>query len=197
MQFTYVFGMPFFDTTTDPVFNRPNITYWSPASIYLEYVSRLAPCARVGSELNLALLFQQNATTAWYLSGENVTLQGTGGIDGSGQVWWNAFANLCVFAPTARKSRHLTRPSFLGRTRADLVLQEAAPASLLDPFLWPLLVPRMFLSTVSRSPTLLSGIRSFSSLATSPSRTSSSRVLARTRARQLPTPMAVSDYLDL
>ncbi|KAJ9098624.1 hypothetical protein QFC21_004271 [Naganishia friedmannii] len=51
----------------------PNITYWSPNSIYLEY---------------------QNATTAWYLSGENVTLQGDGGIDGSGQVWWNAYATL-------------------------------------------------------------------------------------------------------
>jgi hypothetical protein len=52
----------------------PNIEYWSPASIYLEY---------------------QNATTAWKLSGANITLQSLtrkGGIDGSGQTWWDAYA---------------------------------------------------------------------------------------------------------
>lgn len=45
----------------------PDIKYWSPNSIYLTY---------------------QNATTAFFLSGEDITLQGGGTIDGNGNIWW-------------------------------------------------------------------------------------------------------------
>jgi hypothetical protein len=136
--------------------------------------------------------FQQNATTAWYLSGENVTLQGTGGIDGSGQVWWNAFANLYVFPDAARKDCQLMHFPFSGRIRAAPVSLGAVPGSLLDLSLSPWLERRMSWSTVSRSPTRHSGTRSSSSQAMSPSRTSLSRVLVRMRVRQLPTRMVVS-----
>jgi galacturan 1,4-alpha-galacturonidase len=57
---------------------RPNVEYWSPASIFLEY---------------------QNATTAWKLSGSNITLQSparTGGIDGSGQTWYAELVKVTV-----------------------------------------------------------------------------------------------------
>jgi len=49
----------------------PDIAYWSPNSIYLTY---------------------QNATTAWLLSGTNITLFGGGTIDGNGQVWYDGLA---------------------------------------------------------------------------------------------------------
>jgi hypothetical protein len=73
--------------------HSPNISYWSPASIYLEYVSLMSSRGH-GPAANQIPSPQQNATTAWYLSGNNVTLQGTGGIDGSGQTWWDAYAVL-------------------------------------------------------------------------------------------------------
>ncbi|KAH7915770.1 glycoside hydrolase family 28 protein [Hygrophoropsis aurantiaca] len=46
----------------------PDIAYWSPNSLYLTY---------------------QNATTAWFLSGDNIHLYGGGTLDGNGQVWWD------------------------------------------------------------------------------------------------------------
>ncbi|KIJ62473.1 glycoside hydrolase family 28 protein [Hydnomerulius pinastri MD-312] len=46
----------------------PNIAYWSPNSLYLTY---------------------QNATTYWFLSGNNIHLYGGGTLDGNGQVWWD------------------------------------------------------------------------------------------------------------
>ncbi|KAI5452104.1 hypothetical protein NCC49_001043 [Naganishia albida] len=82
----------------------PNISYWSPNSIYLEY---------------------QNATTAWYLSGDNVTLQGKGGIDGSGQVWWNRYADLRTQGGSGvagGSSRIFARPIPLAVARAKNVL---------------------------------------------------------------------------
>ncbi|KZT03751.1 glycoside hydrolase family 28 protein [Laetiporus sulphureus 93-53] len=49
----------------------PNIAYWSPNSLYMTY---------------------QNATTFWFLSGDNIHLYGGGTIDGNGQVWWDEYA---------------------------------------------------------------------------------------------------------
>ncbi|KAG9312450.1 pectin lyase fold/virulence factor [Chiua virens] len=46
----------------------PNIAYWSPNAYYMEY---------------------QNATTFWFLSGQNIHLYGGGTLDGNGQVWWD------------------------------------------------------------------------------------------------------------
>ncbi|KAG6372109.1 glycoside hydrolase family 28 protein [Boletus reticuloceps] len=46
----------------------PNIAYWSPNSYYLEF---------------------QNATTFWFLSGNNIHLYGGGTLDANGQVWWD------------------------------------------------------------------------------------------------------------
>ncbi|EGN97570.1 glycoside hydrolase family 28 protein [Serpula lacrymans var. lacrymans S7.3] len=46
----------------------PNIAYWSPNSLFLTY---------------------QNATTYWFLSGDNIHLYGGGTLDGNGQVWWD------------------------------------------------------------------------------------------------------------
>jgi galacturan 1,4-alpha-galacturonidase len=34
----------------------------------------------------------QNATTFWFLSGNNIKLYGGGTIDGNGQVWWDQYA---------------------------------------------------------------------------------------------------------
>jgi len=49
----------------------PDIAKWSPQSYFLTY---------------------QNATTFWFLSGNNIHLYGGGTIDGNGQVWWDTFA---------------------------------------------------------------------------------------------------------
>ncbi|KAH7925795.1 glycoside hydrolase family 28 protein [Leucogyrophana mollusca] len=46
----------------------PNIAYWSPNSLYLTF---------------------QNATTYWFLSGDNIHLYGGGTLDANGQVWWD------------------------------------------------------------------------------------------------------------
>ncbi|KAA1470448.1 glycoside hydrolase family 28 protein [Dentipellis sp. KUC8613] len=35
----------------------------------------------------------QNSSTFWILGGENIVLDGGGTLDGSGQVWWDAFAS--------------------------------------------------------------------------------------------------------
>lgn len=48
-----------------------DISYWSPNSLYMTY---------------------QNATTFWFLSGENIHLHGPGTIDGNGQIWWDTYA---------------------------------------------------------------------------------------------------------
>ncbi|KAJ9094137.1 hypothetical protein QFC19_008089, partial [Naganishia cerealis] len=67
----------------------------------------------------------QNATTAWYLSGENVTLQGDGGIDGSGQVWWNEYAVLKTQGGSGvagGSSRIFARPIPLAVARAKNIL---------------------------------------------------------------------------
>ncbi|EGN97569.1 glycoside hydrolase family 28 protein [Serpula lacrymans var. lacrymans S7.3] len=46
----------------------PDIAYWSPNSLYMAY---------------------QNATTYWFLSGDNLHLYGGGTLDANGQVWWD------------------------------------------------------------------------------------------------------------
>ncbi|KAI0918829.1 hypothetical protein AcW1_009462 [Taiwanofungus camphoratus] len=57
----------------------PDIAKWSPDSLYLTY---------------------QNATTFWFLSGNNIHLFGGGTLDGNGQVWWDTF-NITQNAGTA------------------------------------------------------------------------------------------------
>ncbi|WVQ98574.1 hypothetical protein IAU59_005701 [Kwoniella sp. CBS 9459] len=67
----------------------PDIDYWSPNSIYLTY---------------------QNATTAWLLQGDGITLHGGGTIDGNGQVWWNYFATNKNKGVAGGSSRTFARP---------------------------------------------------------------------------------------
>jgi galacturan 1,4-alpha-galacturonidase len=50
----------------------PNIAKWSPQSYRLTY---------------------QNATTFWFIGGNNIHLYGGGTIDGNGQVWYDQLAN--------------------------------------------------------------------------------------------------------
>ncbi|EKM57997.1 glycoside hydrolase family 28 protein [Phanerochaete carnosa HHB-10118-sp] len=50
----------------------PDIAKWSPQSLFLTY---------------------QNASTAWFLSGNNILLHGGGTLDANGQVWYDAFAS--------------------------------------------------------------------------------------------------------
>ncbi|KAI0732704.1 pectin lyase-like protein [Fomitopsis betulina] len=67
----------------------PDIAYWSPNSLYLTF---------------------QNATTFWFLSGNDIHLYGGGTIDGNGQVWYDTF-NVTGDSGTAGAStRAFSRP---------------------------------------------------------------------------------------
>ncbi|GJE94846.1 glycoside hydrolase family 28 protein [Phanerochaete sordida] len=67
----------------------PDIAKWSPQSYFLTY---------------------QNATTFWFLSGNNIHLYGGGTIDGNGQVWWDAFAANPNAGTAGGSSRTFARP---------------------------------------------------------------------------------------
>lgn len=67
----------------------PDIAKWSPQSYFLTY---------------------QNATTFWFLSGNNIHLYGGGTIDGNGQVWWDALANNNNAGTAGGSSRTFARP---------------------------------------------------------------------------------------
>ncbi|KAG9041854.1 hypothetical protein FS837_011650 [Tulasnella sp. UAMH 9824] len=58
-----------------------DISYWSPNSLYLR--THILP---------ITLSAYQNATTFWFLSGNNIYLHGPGTIDGNGQIWWDTYA---------------------------------------------------------------------------------------------------------
>ncbi|KAH9940304.1 pectin lyase-like protein [Amylocystis lapponica] len=67
----------------------PDIAKWSPQSYYMTF---------------------QNATTFWFLSGNNIHVYGGGTIDGNGQVWYDTF-NITKNAGTAGgSSRTFARP---------------------------------------------------------------------------------------
>ncbi|KAI0701363.1 pectin lyase-like protein [Cytidiella melzeri] len=67
----------------------PNIAKWSPQSYFLEY---------------------QNATTFWFLSGQNIHLYGGGTIDGNGQVWWDTLSSSNNIGTAGGSSRTFARP---------------------------------------------------------------------------------------
>lgn len=81
----------------------PDIAKWSPQSYYMAY---------------------QNATTFWFLSGDNVHMYGGGTIDGNGQVWYDEF-NISKNAGTAGgSSRTFARPVPLTVGNASNVVVE-------------------------------------------------------------------------
>ncbi|KAI0631224.1 pectin lyase-like protein [Trametes polyzona] len=67
----------------------PDIAKWSPQSLYLVY---------------------QNATTFWFLSGNNIHLYGGGTLDGNGQVWWDTFNNTHNAGTAGGSSTTFARP---------------------------------------------------------------------------------------
>ncbi|KZO90302.1 glycoside hydrolase family 28 protein [Calocera viscosa TUFC12733] len=67
----------------------PDIAYWSPNSIFLTY---------------------QNATTAWLLGGNNITLYGGGTIDGNGQVWYDGLKTIGSTGTAGGSSTTFARP---------------------------------------------------------------------------------------
>ncbi|KAL7423472.1 hypothetical protein Q5752_001052 [Cryptotrichosporon argae] len=67
----------------------PDISYWSPASIYLTY---------------------QNATTYWFFQGNGVTFHGGGTIDANGQAWWDYYALNPNAGVAGGSSRTFARP---------------------------------------------------------------------------------------
>ncbi|TBU59413.1 pectin lyase-like protein [Dichomitus squalens] len=67
----------------------PDIAKWSPQSLYLTY---------------------QNATTFWFLSGNNIHLYGGGTLDANGQVWWDTFNNTHNAGTAGGSSRTFARP---------------------------------------------------------------------------------------
>ncbi|KAH9852246.1 pectin lyase-like protein [Lenzites betulinus] len=67
----------------------PDIAKWSPQSLYLVY---------------------QNATTFWFLSGNNIHLYGGGTIDGNGQVWWDTLNNTHITGTAGGSSTTFARP---------------------------------------------------------------------------------------
>ncbi|KAI0077403.1 pectin lyase-like protein [Panus rudis PR-1116 ss-1] len=81
----------------------PNIAKWSPQSLYLTY---------------------QNATTFWFLSGNNIHLFGGGTIDGNGQVWWDTFNNSHNAGTAGGSSTTFARPIPLTVGNATNVLVE-------------------------------------------------------------------------
>ncbi|KAL1949040.1 hypothetical protein VTO73DRAFT_10846 [Trametes versicolor] len=67
----------------------PDIAKWSPQSLFLVY---------------------QNATTFWFLSGNNIHLYGGGTLDGNGQVWWDTFNNSHNAGTAGGSSTTFARP---------------------------------------------------------------------------------------
>ncbi|KAI9065287.1 glycoside hydrolase family 28 protein [Trametes sanguinea] len=67
----------------------PDIAKWSPQSLYLVY---------------------QNATTFWFLSGNNIHMYGGGTIDGNGQVWWDTLNNTHNSGTAGGSSTTFARP---------------------------------------------------------------------------------------
>ncbi|CAL1699407.1 unnamed protein product [Somion occarium] len=81
----------------------PDIAKWSPQSLFLTY---------------------QNATTFWFLSGNNIHLYGGGTIDGNGQVWWDTFNNTHNAGTAGGSSTTFARPIPLTVGNASNVLVE-------------------------------------------------------------------------
>ncbi|KAI0716739.1 pectin lyase-like protein [Earliella scabrosa] len=81
----------------------PNIAKWSPQSLYLTY---------------------QNATTFWFLSGNNIYLYGGGTIDGNGQVWWDTYNRTRDSGTAGGSSTTFARPIPLTVGNATNVLVE-------------------------------------------------------------------------
>ncbi|KZT03747.1 glycoside hydrolase family 28 protein [Laetiporus sulphureus 93-53] len=81
----------------------PNIAYWSPNSLYLTY---------------------QNASTFWWLSGDNIHIYGGGTIDGNGQVWYDYFAETGDSGTAGASTATLERPILLTIGNASNVLIE-------------------------------------------------------------------------
>ncbi|TCD71895.1 hypothetical protein EIP91_000027 [Steccherinum ochraceum] len=67
----------------------PDIAKWSPQSYYLTY---------------------QNATTYWFLSGNNIHLYGGGTLDANGQIWWETYKNNQNSGTAGGSSRTFARP---------------------------------------------------------------------------------------
>ncbi|KIJ62472.1 glycoside hydrolase family 28 protein [Hydnomerulius pinastri MD-312] len=90
----------------------PNIAYWSPNSLFMSF---------------------QNATTYWFLSGDNIHLYGGGTLDANGQVWWDypnkaRLSSLecikCTVGTAGGSSRTFARPVPLTVGNASNVLIE-------------------------------------------------------------------------
>ncbi|OJT08832.1 hypothetical protein TRAPUB_259 [Trametes pubescens] len=81
----------------------PDIAKWSPQSLFLTY---------------------QNATTFWFLSGNNIHLYGGGTIDGNGQVWWDTFNNSHNAGTAGGSSTTFARPIPLTVGNASNVVVE-------------------------------------------------------------------------
>ncbi|KAI0828649.1 pectin lyase-like protein [Trametes gibbosa] len=81
----------------------PDIAKWSPQSLYLVY---------------------QNATTFWFLSGNNIHLYGGGTIDGNGQVWWDTLNNTHNTGTAGGSSTTFARPIPLTVGNASNVVVE-------------------------------------------------------------------------
>ncbi|THH32774.1 hypothetical protein EUX98_g1418 [Antrodiella citrinella] len=88
---------------TGTVQYTPNIAKWSPQSYFLTY---------------------QNATTFWFLSGNNIHLYGGGTLDANGQVWWDIFHNDPNAGTAGGSSRTFARPVPLTVGNASNVLIE-------------------------------------------------------------------------
>ncbi|KAN0078074.1 polygalacturonase [Tylopilus felleus] len=78
-----------------------NIAYWSPNSYYMEF---------------------QNATTFWFISGNNIHLYGGGTLDANGQIWWD-YPNKTV-GTAGGSSTSFARPVSLTVGNASNVLVE-------------------------------------------------------------------------
>ncbi|KAH9833270.1 pectin lyase-like protein [Rhodofomes roseus] len=80
-----------------------DIEYWSPNSLYLTF---------------------QNATTFWFLSGDDIHLYGGGTIDGNGQVWYDTFNITGESATAGASTRSFSRPIPLTVGNASNVVVE-------------------------------------------------------------------------
>jgi len=81
----------------------PDIAKWAPQSYFLTY---------------------QNATTFWFLSGQNIHLHGPGTIDGNGQVWWDTFNTTQDAGTAGGSSTTFARPIPLTIGNSSNVLVE-------------------------------------------------------------------------
>ncbi|CCL99569.1 uncharacterized protein FIBRA_01587 [Fibroporia radiculosa] len=81
----------------------PNIAYWSPNSLYLTY---------------------QNATTFWFMSGNDIHIFGGGTIDGNGQVWYDAFNETQNEGTAGSSTLTFARPVILTIGNASNVIVE-------------------------------------------------------------------------